>query len=105
MRYAYDLGTYADAASESPSHFRTFINKESLAAGVLVLGPGQEDTQGPHDSDEVYLVVSGSGYLEINGRSYRARRNSVFFVPRGAPHRFHGNACRLTVLYFFGGPD
>jgi len=31
----------------------------------LVLQPGEEDTQVPHASDEVYFIISGDGFLKI----------------------------------------
>ncbi len=39
---------------KNENYFHTFINRETLAVGILVLQPGDEDTQTPHDSDEVY---------------------------------------------------
>ena len=37
-----------DKIKKSNSYFHTFINKDSLAVGLLVLKPGEEDTQEPH---------------------------------------------------------
>ncbi len=86
-------------------YFHTFINKSSLAAGVLVLKPGEEDTQTPHDTDEVYYVISGDGFLKIKGKDYKVAKDKLFFVAKDVEHYFHGNKKELKVLYFFGGPD
>jgi len=86
-------------------YFDTFINKQSLAAGVLVLKPGEEDTQEPHDTDEVYYVISGDGFLKIKEKDYKVSKDKVFFVAKDVEHYFHGNKKELKVLYFFGGPD
>ena len=90
---------------KSSSYFYTFINRESLAAGVLYLEPGQDDTQEPHENDEIYYVISGDGFLNINNKDYEVSKDKVFFVGKDVPHHFHGNKETLKVLYFFGGPD
>ena len=105
MKLEYDLSTYLDKIKNSNSYFHTFINKDSLAAGILVLKPGEEDTQTPHDSDEVYYVLSGNGYLKIKDKDYKVSKDKLFFVAKDVEHFFHGNTKELKVLYFFGGPD
>ena len=56
MKLDYDVSKYIEKIKKNEEYFNTFINTESLAAGVLVLQPGEEDTQEPHDSDEVYYI-------------------------------------------------
>ena len=105
MKLEYDLDTYLKKIKNNTSYFDTFINKESLAAGVLVLKPGEEDTQTPHESDEVYFVISGNGFLKIKNKDYKVSKNKLFFVAKDVEHFFHGNTKELQVLYFFGGSD
>lgn len=105
MKLEYDLDTYLEKIKNNNSYFQTFINKGSLAAGVLVLKPGEEDTQTPHDSDEVYYVISGNGFLKIKDKDYKISKDKLFFVSKDVEHCFHGNTKELKVLYFFGGPD
>ena len=105
MKLEYDLDTYLEKINNNDSYFQTFINKDSLAAGVLVLKPGEEDTQTPHDSDEVYYVISGNGFLKIKDKDYKVSKDKLFFVAKDVEHCFHGNTRELKVLYFFGGPD
>ena len=105
MKLEYDLDTYLEKIKNNNSYFDTFINKDSLAAGVLVLKPGEEDTQTPHDSDEVYYVISGNGFLKIKDKDYLVSKGKLFFVAKDVEHCFHGNTKELQVLYFFGGPD
>ena len=105
MKLEFDLSTYLEKVKNSSSFFHTFINKDSLAAGVLVLQPGEEDTQTPHASDEVYYIISGNGFLKIKNKDYPVSQNKLFFVAKDVEHFFHGNTIELKVLYFFGGPD
>jgi len=105
LKLEYDLDTYLEKIKNNNSYFQTFINKDSLAAGVLVLKPGEEDTQTPHDSDEVCYVISGNGFLKIKDKDYKVSKDKLFFVAKDVEHCFHGNTKELKVLYFFGGPD
>ncbi len=105
MKLEFDLSTYLGKIKKSGSYFHTFINRESLATGVLVLQPGEEDTQVPHTSDEVYYVIEGNGFLKIKDKDYKVSKDKVFFVAKDVEHNFHGNKKELKVLYFFGGPD
>jgi len=105
LKLEFDLATYLEKIKKSSSYFYTLINKDSLAAGVLVLKPCEEDTQEPHDSDEVYYIISGDGFLKIKDKDYKVSKEKLFFVGKDVEHYFHGNTMELKVLYFFGGPD
>jgi mannose-6-phosphate isomerase-like protein (cupin superfamily) len=105
MKLDFDVCNSIKKIKNSDMYFHTFINKSSLAAGVLVLKPGEEDTQVPHDVDEVYYVISGDGFLKIKNKDYKVSKDKVFFVAKDVEHYFHGNKKELKVLYFFGGPD
>lgn len=105
MKLDFDLASYVEKIKNSSSYFYTFINRETLAAGVLVLQPGEDDTQTPHESDEVYYVLSGDGFLRIKDKDYKVSKDKLFFVGKNIEHYFHGNTKELKVLYFFGGPD
>ena len=105
MKLEFDLTTYLKKIKNGNSYFQTFINKPSLATGVLVLQPGEEDTQEPHESDEVYYVISGDGFLKIKDKDYKVSKDKLFFVAKNVEHYFHENKKELKVLYFFGGPD
>ena len=105
MKLDFDINNSIKKIKKSGMYFHTFINKSSLAAGVLVLKPGEEDTQIPHDADEVYYVISGDGFLKIKEKNYKVSKDKVFFVAKDVEHHFHGNKKELKVLYFFGGSN
>ena len=106
MKLEFDTNQYIkEIKNKDEEYFHTFINKQSLAAGILFLKPGEEDTQEPHDDDEIYYIISGDGYLKINNKDYQVSEGKVFFVAKNVKHYFFGNSKNLTVLYFFGGPD
>ena len=105
MKIDFDVEQYLEKIKNGNNYFHTFINRDTLAAGVLVLQPDQEDTQEPHANDELYLVLSGNGFLKINDTDYPLSKNKVYFVGKNLKHHFHSNTKELVVLYFFGGPD
>ena len=72
-----------------------------LEAGVIMLHPGEEDTQEPHSADELYYVIEGSGFIELGKNKRPVKKGSIVFVPAGMHHRFYGNKEDLVVLYMF----
>ena len=105
MKFEYNTDDYVRKINSGNSYFNTFLNKDTLAAGVLILKPGEEDTQEPHDSDEMYYILEGDGFLKIKNKNYVVKKGKAFFVPRNVEHFFFGNKKKLKVIYFFGGPD
>ncbi len=105
MKLDFDLATHIGKIKKNNSYFHTFINRDSLAAGILVLQPDEEDSQTPHDGDEVYYIISGNGFLKIKDKDYKISKDKLFFVAKDVEYFFHSNTVELKVLYFFGGPD
>ncbi len=106
MKLEFNTNDYLKEIKKNPDeYFHTFINRETLAAGIILLQPGEEDTQAPHDSDEIYYVIRGDGYLKIKKKDYPVSEGKAFFVAKNVEHFFFGNSKELAALYFFGGPD
>ena len=105
MKFEYDTLDYIRKINKGTSYFDTFLNKNSLSAGILILKPDEEDTQLPHDSDEMYYVLEGDGFWKIKNKKYKLKKGKAFFVPKNTEHYFFGNKKKLSVLYFFGGLD
>jgi mannose-6-phosphate isomerase-like protein (cupin superfamily) len=83
------------------SEFLTFFDLEHLQVGILRLRPGEIDTQEPHSTDEVYMVLEGDGFIEIGNKSYDLNKDLFIYVPAQVKHRFHGNKQEILALYFF----
>ena len=49
MKFEYNTADYIRKINNSNSYFNTFLNKDNLAAGLLILKPSEEDTQLPHE--------------------------------------------------------
>jgi mannose-6-phosphate isomerase-like protein (cupin superfamily) len=71
-----------------------------LELGVYVLVAPEPDRQQPHEHDEVYIVLEGSGVLEVEGESVSVAEGSAVFVEAGADHRFTAYE-RLSMLVIF----
>jgi mannose-6-phosphate isomerase-like protein (cupin superfamily) len=71
-----------------------------LEIGVYVLVAPEPDRQQPHEDDEVYVVLEGSGALDVEGEQTRLQEGEAIFVPAGADHRWVGYE-HLSVLVIF----
>ncbi|MGI0047090.1 MAG: cupin domain-containing protein [Nitrosotalea sp.] len=105
MKIEFDTKKYVKDLVKGKTYFHTFLNRENIAAGILRLAPGEKDTQGPHDSDEVYYVVRGNGFLKIGDKDYQLSEGMSYFVAKNTDHHFHGNKEELVAVYFFSGQD
>jgi len=79
---------------------RSFTNPPASSLGVYVLVAPEPDRQQPHQDDEVYLVLEGSGVLEVEGEHVPIKEGSALFVEAGADHRFSAYE-HLCVLVIF----
>jgi mannose-6-phosphate isomerase-like protein (cupin superfamily) len=68
-----------------------------------VLVAPEPDRQQPHQDDEVYVVLEGSGTLEVEGEQVDVHEGQAVYVPAGAVHRFVGYE-QLAVLVVFERP-
>jgi mannose-6-phosphate isomerase-like protein (cupin superfamily) len=66
--------------------FKEFFADRGLS--IELYRPDGVDRQTPHDRDEVYLVVSGSGLFERAGERIAFGPGDLIFVPKGVEHRF-----------------
>lgn len=55
---------------------------------VELYAPVGSDPQTPHDEDELYFIVAGSGVLTIDGAEHAFAPGDMLFVPARAEHRF-----------------
>jgi len=79
---------------------------ELLKYGEALVGlyaPKGEDTQTPHDQDEVYIVSRGSGKFRRGAEVVPFVTGDVLFVAAHVPHRFeHFSDDFETWVVFFG---
>ena len=87
---------------EAGGGYEVLHESPGLEVGVYVLVAPEPDRQQPHEVDEVYVVLEGSGTLEVEGESVPVREGAAVFVEAGAEHRFTSYES-LSVLVIFAG--
>jgi len=80
---------------------------EAFAHGTLTVelyAPAGVDSQSPHDRDEVYFVVSGSGDFVVGSERSAFHPGDALFVPAHAEHRFENFSADFATWVVFYGP-
>ena len=83
--------------------FATMFQYGSLV--VEYYAPKEVDLQEPHSRDEVYVVISGSGWFVHNGRRAPFEPGEVLFVPARDPHHFEDFTDDFATWVLFYGPE
>jgi mannose-6-phosphate isomerase-like protein (cupin superfamily) len=89
------------------SPYFEFLRVPALSCGLYTLKAGAKDLQGPHEEDEVYMVLSGRGRLRVNGSEHQVQHGSLLYVRATSEHTFFEIEEDMTLLVFFasGGPS
>ena len=87
---------------DSPKEFIELFQHGSL--NVEVYKPELTDVQTPHDRDEIYVVMSGSGKYIHEHRLVDFKAGVFLFVPAGNEHRFIKFTSDFSTWVFFYGP-
>ena len=70
---------------------------------LLCSQPLPPNEQSPHDQDELYVVVQGSGVLFHDGKRDPFSPGDAMFVAAGVEHRFEDFTEDFTVWVIFYG--
>lgn len=97
----FELQDLVSRLEKEGGYFLDFLKIRDLEAGIIVLPPGEEDTQEPHPADELYYIIEGSGLMELGESKRSVKKGSIIFVPAKMHHRFYGNKEDLVILYMF----
>jgi mannose-6-phosphate isomerase-like protein (cupin superfamily) len=72
---------------------------------VEIYRPVKTDPQTPHQQDELYVVISGSGEFLNDGKRSVFGKGDVLFVPAGIEHRFENFTDDFTTWVIFYGAE
>jgi len=72
---------------------------------LKVYAPRGEDPQQPHDLDEVYVVISGTGWFVNGSARHRFGPGDALFVPARQEHRFEDFTDDFATWVIFYGPE
>jgi mannose-6-phosphate isomerase-like protein (cupin superfamily) len=78
------------------------IRHGSMRVGIYA--PRGRDEQTPHDQDELYIVVAGTGTFERGSERIPFAPGTLLFVPAEMPHRFTGFGDDFSTWVVFWGP-
>jgi len=91
-------------AAHHGATYREVLRVPALSLGLFAVGRGHDDTQSPHQQDEVYVVVGGAAVLDIAGERSAVAAGSVAYVPALVPHCFVEITDDLRVVVVFAPP-
>lgn len=102
----FDIASEIDRQRRSGKPYLEFLRVPTLSCGIYSLPAGARDLQSPHDEDEVYYVVSGSGRVRVDGEERAVGPGSILYVEATSEHSFFEIDEEMTLLVFFasGGP-
>jgi len=98
--HPFDIASVQQRLAAGNGGYEVVHSSPSVELGVYVLVAPEPDRQQPHEDDEIYVVLEGTGVLEVEGEQVELREGHAVFVPAGAEHRFVGYE-RLSVLVIF----
>jgi mannose-6-phosphate isomerase-like protein (cupin superfamily) len=103
VAHAFDVEAVKRRLSEAGG-YEVVHSSPGLEIGVYVLVAPEPDRQQPHEDDEVYIVLDGTGVLEVEGQKVELREGHALFVPAHAEHRFSGYESLSLLVIFERAP-
>ncbi len=82
-----------------------FVRTGAMSAGLYVLPVGARDGQAPHNEDEIYIVLRGSGRFTAGDETVDALPGDALYVSAGIAHRFHDITDELVLAVVFAPPE
>jgi mannose-6-phosphate isomerase-like protein (cupin superfamily) len=98
--HAFGISAVKERLRDAGGGYEIVHESAGLELGVYVLVAPEPDSQQPHEDDEVYVVLEGTGVLDVEGDSVPVKEGSAVFVEAGADHRFSAYE-QLSVLVIF----
>jgi len=98
--HSFEVAAVKERLREAGGGYEIVHESTGLEVGVYVLVAPEPDRQQPHEDDELYVVLEGTGTLQVEGEEVAVREGSAVFVEAGADHRFTAYE-HLSVLVIF----
>jgi mannose-6-phosphate isomerase-like protein (cupin superfamily) len=101
--HLFDVQAAKRRLEEGSGGYEIVHASPGLEVGVYVLVAPEPDRQQPHSDDEVYIVLEGSGTLQVEDEEVDLAEGQAMFVAARAEHRFTAYE-RLSLLVIFTRP-
>ena len=98
--HAFEVAAVKERLREAGGGYEIVHQSAGLEVGVYSLVAPEPDRQQPHEDDELYVVLEGTGVLEVEGEQVPVMESTAVFVEAGAEHRFTAYE-HLSVLVIF----
>jgi mannose-6-phosphate isomerase-like protein (cupin superfamily) len=98
----WTIGEAGAELARSGKEFVTLFRQGTLE--VEIYRPVGADPQKPHDKDELYVVINGTGVFAHGVNRTPFHEGDAFFVRAGVPHRFEDFSPDFATWVFFYGP-
>jgi len=98
--HSFEIAAVKQRLAEAGGGYEIVHESPGVEVGVYVLVAPEPDRQQPHEDDELYVVLEGSGILQVEGQDVAVGEGSAVFVEAGAEHRFTAYE-HLSVLVIF----
>jgi mannose-6-phosphate isomerase-like protein (cupin superfamily) len=98
--HSFEIAAVKQRLAEAGGGYEVVHESPGLELGVYVLVAPEPDRQQPHEDDELYVVLEGTGVLQVEGEDVPVREGTAVFVEAGADHRFTAYE-HLSVLVLF----
>jgi mannose-6-phosphate isomerase-like protein (cupin superfamily) len=98
--HAFGVRSVVERLRAAGGGYEIVHSSPGVELGVYVLVAPEADRQQPHEDDEVYVVLEGTGVLEVEGETVAVAEGDAVFVEAGADHRFSAYE-HLAVLVIF----
>jgi mannose-6-phosphate isomerase-like protein (cupin superfamily) len=81
-------------------------NSSKLVVGTAALPPNFSTEPHSHEAEEVAVIISGTGFMEVGDVRFPVTRGAVVLVPSYALHRTHSGEGSepLIELWFYAPP-
>ena len=100
VSHSFDARYVAKRLAAGSGGYEIVHESPGVEVGVYVLVAPEPDRQQPHEWDEIYVALQGTGVLDVEGEAISLREGGAVFVRAGAEHRFSAYE-RLAVLVLF----
>jgi hypothetical protein len=97
-----DFRAEAARVAEAPKPFLELFKRHDVLVELYI--PRDRDQQGPHDRDELYMVISGYGTFRRGDELVRFEAGDILFVAAHIPHCFETFSGDFRTWVIFFGP-
>ncbi|MGI6227089.1 MAG: dimethylsulfonioproprionate lyase family protein [Peptococcales bacterium] len=59
---------------------------DQLGMGIVYVNPGEELPPHKHFNEEGYFIISGEGFMNIDGTDIKLEKNMAVYMPAGSTH-------------------